>query len=147
MHLPGKGCFFLFVCFLIILRNIDLFTGFWAGVFPKKIHVYQPKARKVGCRKTLALSHARLTLLSVCTLPIKLFSSQSSGAAANCWLLIVRVAAAQNVSNSTFLPVLDWLHVLFQPSHDSQEQTSLHLGDIKGDTFEGAVGLLCHHLF
>ena len=57
------------------------------------------------------------------------------------------MAAAQNVSNSTFLPVLDWLHVLFQPSHDSQEQTSLHLGDIEGDTFEGAVGLLCHHFF
>lgn len=40
----------------------------------------------------LARNHARLALHSVWAPPIKLFCPQSPGAAANCWLLIIRVA-------------------------------------------------------
>lgn len=145
LHLPGKGFVLLFKNNSKEHRSVHRVLG-W-GYFPRKYTFINLRQGKWAAGKHLHLAmpgwHSTVSVLFQLSCSVL----NHLELAANCWLLIVRVAAAQNVSNSTFLPVLDWLHVFFQPSHDSQEQTSLHLGDIKGDTFEGAVGLLCHHLF
>lgn len=57
-----------------------------------------------------ARNHASVALHSVRTPPIKLFSSQSPGADANCWLLIIKSGWVWNASNPASLPLLPWLH-------------------------------------
>lgn len=79
----------------------------------------------------LALGHASLASHDIPAPTTKLFDSQSSEAAANCWLLIVREAAAHNVSNSSVLLLLTGSMVLSLILHDRQALISFHLHGIK----------------
>lgn len=93
----------------------------------------------------LALGHTSLALRDAHAPTIKLFSSQSSEAAANCWLLIGREAAAWNVSNSSVLFLLTGFTALSLIPHDSQALISFHRPGIKRVTWARAAELRCSH--
>lgn len=88
--------------------NIGVWLGGWVGI-------PQVEGRMKECRlweDILALGHASLALHDVHAPTIQRFDAELSEVAANCWLLIVREAAAHNVSNSSVLLLLTGSMVL-----------------------------------